>query len=67
MGHAIYSFDPNGIPIEFCYEVEGHDMRKDPVLRDDSPPTSALEGEEPQPGKWPEVTHPTPLGKRRII
>jgi len=65
--HSIYSFDPNGIPIEFCYEVEGHDMRKNPVLRDDSPPASAMEGAEPQPGKWPKVTHPTPIEKRRII
>jgi len=64
--HSIYSFDPNGIPIEFCYDVEGHDIRKHPVLLDTEPPASALEGSEPQPGKWPEVTHPTPVAERHV-
>ena len=65
--HSIYSFDPNGIPIEFCYEVEGHDIRKNPNLNDDNPPLSATEGAEPQPGKWPEVTHPTPKEERFVV
>ena len=64
--HSIYSFDPNGIPIEFCYEVEGHDIRKNPVLLDTEPPASAMEGSEPQSGKWPEVTNPTPVSKRHV-
>jgi catechol 2,3-dioxygenase-like lactoylglutathione lyase family enzyme len=57
--HSIYSFDPNGIPIEFCYEIAGYDIHKNPTLVDTEPPASALEGSEPQPGKWPEVTKPT--------
>ena len=64
--HSIYSFDPNGIPIEFCYEVAGHDIHKNPVLSDDDPPFAATEGSEPQPGKWPEVTRSTPKEERFI-
>ena len=26
--HSIYSYDPNNIPIEFCAEVAGRDIRK---------------------------------------
>ena len=65
--HSIYSFDPNGIPIEFCYEVEGHDIRKNPVLKDDNPPPAATEGADPQPGKWPKVVRPTPVEDRLIV
>ncbi|XOF34924.1 MAG: VOC family protein [Candidatus Electrothrix sp. YB6] len=64
--HSIYSFDPNGIPIEFSYEVEGQDIRKHPVLYDAHPPQAATEGAEPQPGRWPEVTDPTPAAKRVV-
>jgi len=39
-------FDPNGIPIEFCYGVAGHDVHKNPVLSDDDPPIAATEGSE---------------------
>jgi len=62
--HSIYSFDPNGIPIEFCYEVEGYDIHKNPVLLDVEPCVAALEGSEPQSGKWPQVTDPTPMSQR---
>ncbi|MCI5140897.1 MAG: VOC family protein [Candidatus Electrothrix sp. ATG1] len=58
--HSVYSFDPNGIPIEFCYEVKGREIRRDPVINDSNPPLAALEGADPQPGIWPEVTEPTP-------
>ncbi len=62
--HSVYTFYPNGIPIEFCYEVGGHNIHKNPVLNDPHPPVSATEGVDPQPGKWPEVTSPTPMSKR---
>ena len=32
--HSIYSFDPNGIPIEFSWSVEGVDLRAEPVMVD---------------------------------
>ena len=64
--YAIYSFDPNGIPIEFCCEVEGQDICHEPVLHDANPLPAALEGAAPQPGKWPEVTNPTPATERQV-
>lgn len=57
--HSIYSFDPNGIPVEFSHNVEGADIRKDPRMIDRSPSEITREGPEPQPGKWPPVTRPT--------
>src|SRR5210317_2545318 len=30
--HSVYSFDPNGIPIEFSYRAEGHDMHRNPLM-----------------------------------
>ncbi|UCE82967.1 MAG: VOC family protein [Deltaproteobacteria bacterium] len=64
--HSIYSFDPNGIPIEFSYNVETVDIRKSPRMVDSSPSTVALEGPEPQPDHWPEVTEPTPPEERKV-
>ncbi len=64
--HSVYSFDPNGIPIEFCCEVEGQDIRKHPALHDAHPPPAAEEGPEPQLRKWPEVSNPTPEAERQV-
>lgn len=58
--HSIYSFDPNGIAIEFSSTVEGVDLRKTPVMADTDPSEEALKGPDPQPGVWPTVTNPTP-------
>jgi len=57
--HSIFSFDPNGIPIEFAWNVEGIDIRKTPVMTEPSPTEIAAEGAEPQEGKWPSVEDPT--------
>ncbi|MFH2092616.1 MAG: VOC family protein [Pseudomonadota bacterium] len=51
--NSIYSFDPNNIPIEFSYCVPGKDIRALPVLKDKDPSKTAIEGSNPQPGKWP--------------
>jgi catechol 2,3-dioxygenase-like lactoylglutathione lyase family enzyme len=64
--HSIYAFDPNGIPIEFSWSVEGRDVRRHPVMGDIQPTALAREGAEPQPGRWPPVTKPTPPSRRRI-
>jgi catechol 2,3-dioxygenase-like lactoylglutathione lyase family enzyme len=64
--HSIYAFDPNGIPIEFCYDVKGYDIRKNPEIKDDHPIQAAQEGPEPQPGKWPGVVRPTPEEERFV-
>jgi hypothetical protein len=64
--HSIYSFDPNGIPIEFTYEVEGIDVHRAPFMGDAEPPAAAAAGAEPQPGQWPEVATPTPPSERHV-
>jgi len=64
--HSIYAHDPNGIPIEFSHNVSGIDVRHNPAMRDLQPSTVALEGAEPRPGIWPEVSRPTPAGERRV-
>jgi catechol 2,3-dioxygenase-like lactoylglutathione lyase family enzyme len=64
--HSIYAYDPNGIPIEFSHNVEGRDVRRSPVMGDTLPAVRAREGAEPQKGRWPGVTEPTPGNKRRI-
>ena len=64
--HSVYAFDPNGIPIEFCYEVEGVDIHREPVMADPAPPASAREGSECQPGRWPAVAAPTTPSERQV-
>jgi len=64
--HSIYSFDPNGVPIEFSHNVEGVDIRNSPVMVDRSPSRVTLEGPEPQPLKWPGADRSTPVEERKI-
>lgn len=64
--HSIYSFDPNGIPIEFSCNVQRRDVRRNPVIKDSAPSAVTEEGSEPQPGRWPEVVRPTPPAERKI-
>jgi catechol 2,3-dioxygenase-like lactoylglutathione lyase family enzyme len=64
--HSIYAFDPNGIPIEFSWTVEGKNIHDEPVMGDIEPTTLAKEGPEPQPDRWLAVKNPTPPAKRRI-
>ena len=51
--HSIYTFDPNGIALEFSVYA-GRDIRKRPIMDDRVPPQTLNEGLEPQAGKWPE-------------
>ncbi len=64
--HSLYSFDPNGIPIEFSWNVDGIDLRTRPVLVDSHPSGVTLEGPEPHPEVWPAVQAPTPPDERRV-
>ena len=64
--HSIYSFAPNGIPIEFSWNVKGIDIRKDPKLADKDPSFVAQEGSEPLYDKWPAVERPTPKEEYRV-
>lgn len=64
--HSIYSFDPNGIPIEFSVGVRGVDPRAHPVLIDSQPSRVTREGPQPQPGHWPEPEPIPPPSKRAL-
>ncbi len=64
--HSLYSFDPNGIPIEFSHPVEGVDIRRNPRMADRAPSDITREGPEPQPGKWPLVAEPTPRSQWKV-
>jgi len=64
--HSIYSFDPNGIPIEFSCNVREFDTRKNPVMADPKPSGTAREGDAPNEDVWPKVQKHTPIEERRI-
>ncbi|MBF0588982.1 MAG: VOC family protein [Magnetococcales bacterium] len=65
--HSIYTFDPNGIPVEFSCDVAPHDVRTKPVLGDRDPSPTALEGVEPVLEHWPEPMEPIPDDERSIL
>ena len=64
--HSIYSYDPNGIPIEFSYHVEGTNVHSEPLMADQEPMLAAQEGSEPQVDKWPRIERPTPKSERKV-
>lgn len=64
--HSIYAFDPNGIPIEFSWNIEEIDIRTEPRMVDREPSETAGEGPTPISEKWPPVTKPTPLEERKF-
>ncbi len=51
--NSIYTFDPNGIPLEFNIVVESVDLDIKPVFVDPSPAKFIKEGLEPCEHKWP--------------
>jgi catechol 2,3-dioxygenase-like lactoylglutathione lyase family enzyme len=64
--HSIYTYDPNGIPIEFSRMVPGCDIRLTPMMDERAATETGREGPEPQPGNWPLVTAPTPKQERKV-
>ena len=64
---SVYSWDPNGIPVEFSVNVKGVDVRKNPTMKDKNPTAVALEGAAPQAGIWPEPGRETPREKRKVF
>ncbi|MFC1867546.1 VOC family protein [Thermodesulfobacteriota bacterium] len=64
--HSIYAFDPNNIAIEFSAPVIDVDIRKFPKMRDKKPSAAAMEGPDPQPGRWPAIKEPTLLKDRMV-
>jgi catechol 2,3-dioxygenase-like lactoylglutathione lyase family enzyme len=63
---SIYTFDPNGIPIEFSWDVPDLDIRRNPKMIDRERSKAAKEGAEPKTGHWPQVTHATAPEERQI-
>ena len=55
---SIYFFDNNLIPLEISVEIM--DVTESPAMSEDAPMAIVAEGADPQPGKWPAVTRPTP-------
>ena len=51
---SIYTFDPNGIPLELTCGQPQHDIAADPRTADLEPTPATLEGLDPVPGYWPE-------------
>jgi len=64
--HSIYAFDPNGIPIEFSWNVEEVDIRREPRMVDQAPSEVTLEGPTPRPGRWSAIQEPTPISERQV-
>ena len=62
---SLYSYDPNGIPIEFSFPAEGIDVRRNPKMADSSPSLIGKEGPEPRFEKWPKVEKPIPRSERK--
>jgi catechol 2,3-dioxygenase-like lactoylglutathione lyase family enzyme len=63
---SIYTWDPNGLPIEFSFNKPEVDIRSAPKMADRQPTTTALEGPEPQWEHWPSPPGPTTMENRRI-
>jgi catechol 2,3-dioxygenase-like lactoylglutathione lyase family enzyme len=65
--HSIYTFDPNGIPIEFSANVKGMDLKDWPIIADTERGPAAMEGTEPVRGVWPEPDSPFTEDEKVIL
>lgn len=64
---SIYTFDPNGVPVEFSVAAAAADPRTVTRFADREPGAVALEGPEPQVGTWPAPPEPAvPAAERPI-
>ena len=64
--HSIFTFDPNGISLEFSCAVKNINIRSNPIMADAFPGEATKEGPEPQPGKWKSAERATPVGERKL-
>lgn len=62
---SIYTFDPNGIAIEFTYQKEGESLQEKPLMFDSTPTDITKEGIEPQEHIYPDNPERTPTEKRK--
>ncbi len=51
---SLYTFDPNGLPLEFTVPEPGVDVRQHPTFAEADPSLAACEGCSPRPGHWPD-------------
>lgn len=52
--HSVYTFDPNGLPVEFLHQVGQRDIASDPLFTDSEAGDVAREGAQPIPSHWPD-------------
>jgi catechol 2,3-dioxygenase-like lactoylglutathione lyase family enzyme len=64
--HSIYTFDPNGIPVEFSILCGACNIRDNPVFTDKCPCEATGEGPEPNPNAWPCVKNPTKKEEQKV-
>ncbi len=64
--HSIFSSDPNGIQLEFCYKIDRFDIQEKFRMIDPEPSDVTKEGPGPFLDKWPAVKKPTPMGERKV-
>lgn len=62
--HSIFSTDPNGIQLEFCYKTGRYDILEKLRMKDPEPSSVTQEGEGPFYDKWPPVKDSTPENER---
>jgi len=63
---SIYTFDPNGVPVEFSVAVAEHDPRTVTLFADREPGAVAREGAEAQPGAWPAPAPESAAAERTV-
>jgi CBS domain-containing protein len=63
---SIYSYDPNGIPIEFSTDVPGLDLFWNPVMEDKAISSNFLTRPNPIPNQWP-IPEPIDQDERVIV
>lgn len=64
--HSLYSYDPNGIPIEFLSPAPDVDLDAEPRFNDRDPIAVTREGAEPQRDHWPEPEE-IPEDERQVV
>ncbi len=50
---SIYTYDPNGIPLEFSWLKDNVNVTKDPILMDKKPAAELTNGLQPLDNTWP--------------
>ena len=64
--HSIFSTDPNGIQLEFCYKTDKFDIHEKLRMIDPAPSDVTKEGSGPFYDKWPAVKKPIPENERKV-